>query len=412
MRLTSISMISYSIKYLTFEKITCDLKDLSHLFEYTPFLQRISINLTYGFPNQQLHIPIFSIVTLKILYHGCIDSLTNLFENLPNLMNLTLETFDIYYDGYEWEKLLMNYLSNLKRFRLKMNLNFPTCDNINKQAKELLDTFRSSFWIEEHQWFVRCDWDPSNIFSNGILYTLPYVFDDCFYFDAVSSISTCPVNTDYWSYDRVQILSHGNPENDLAKELILFSARFLKIRHLKISFPFNENFWSCISSLNRLTSINVTLLHTDLAYSQLQELFHRALHLYSLKLSYATDFPFRLLAMTSSSIRRLNFLRKPQSCIRFFDHNECSILINSPLVHRCEVLLIGIKHRSNIIELIHSIPHLRSLTCQCQEDDYNYWTSSSTPNDALVEWLRKSLPSTYSISRDEKQTYLIRFWIG
>ncbi len=412
MRLTNISVVSSSIKYLTLDKITCDFKDLSHLFEHTPYLQRISINLIYGFPNQQLQIPIVSMTSLKILYHGCMESLTNLFENLPNLINLTLEVFDIYCNGYEWEKILLNYLSNIKIFRLKMNLNFPDYNNIDKQVKELIDTFRTPFWIEEHQWFVRCDWDPSNIFRNGILYTLPYAFDDCFYFDAVSSISTCPVNTDYWSYDRVQILSHENPENDLAKDLILFSIRFSQIRHLKISFPFNENFWSCILPLNQLKSINVTLLHTDSAYFQLQNLFNRALHLYSLKLSYSTDLPLRLFTLTSSSIRRLNFLRKSQSHIQYFDNNECFILVNSPLVRQCEVLLIGIKNRSNIIDLINSIPNLRSLTCHCKDDEYNGWNSSSTTNDELIEWLRNNLPLTCSISRDEKRTYLIRFWIG
>jgi hypothetical protein len=412
MRLTSISVISSSIKYLTLEKITCDFKDLSHLFEYTPCLQRISINLTYGFPNQQLQTPILSIISLKILYHGCIDSLLNLFENIPNLINLTLETFDIYCDGYEWKNILRNYLSNIKIFQLKMNLNFPDYNNINNQANKLLETFRNSFWINKHKLFFRCDWDPSNIFSNGILYTLPYTFDGCFYFDAMSSISTCLENTDYFLYDRVQILSYGNPENDLGKELIRFSARFSNIHHLKISLPFDENFWSCISSLNRLKSINVTLLHTDLAYSQLQDLLNRALNLYSLKLSYSTDLSLRFFTMTSRSIRRISFLKKSQSRIRYFGNNECLILIHSPLIFRCEVLLIGIKNRSNIIDLINGLPNLRSLTCNCKDDEYNTWNLSTTINDELIEWLRNNLPSTYLISRDEKRTYLIRFWIG
>jgi hypothetical protein len=411
MKLTRISVRSSSIKYLTLEKITCDFRDLSHLFEYTPCLRRISIKLTYGFPNQEFHTPLLSIISLKILYHGCANILTNLFQNIPNLIYLTLETFDIYCDGYEWEKILMRYLPNIKVFQLKMNLNFPHRDNINKQVDDLLDTFRTSFWLEERHWFVRCDWDPLNIFNDGILYTLPYAFDDCFYFDAVSSKSTCSNYTDYCSYDRVPILSHGNPENDSSKDSILFSARFSNIRHLKISFPFDENFWSCLSSLNRLTSINVTLVHIDAAYFQLQELLNQACHLYSIKLSYSTDLLMRLFTLKSSSIRRLDFITKTKSRIRYFNNNECDVLINSPLVLHCEVLLIGIKHRTNIIDLIHAISTLRSLTCHCKDDEYNAWNSSST-YDELVEWLRTRLPSTYSISRDEKQTYLIRLWIG
>ena len=410
MKFTNISIISSSIKYLTLEKITCDFKDLSHLFEYTPYLKWISINLTYGFPNQKICTSMSSLVSLKILYRGCLDSLINLFENTPNLMKLTLETFDIYCDGYDWERILINYLFNIKIFRLKMNLNFPNSNYLNQQANDLIETFRNSFWIEEHQWFVRCDWDPLNIFSNGILYTLPYAFNDCFYFDTVSSISTCPINTDYWVYDRVCILSHENPENDLSKDDILFSARFSKICHLKISFPFHDKFWSCISSLNQLKSINVILLQTDSAYEQLQELFNRAIHLYSFKLSHTKDFPMELFRMKTLSIRRFNFLSKIKGYIRYFNSNECSILIYSPLILHCEVLLIGIKNRSNIIQICNSLPHLRSLTCSSEDDEYNAWSSTST-NDEVIEWLRQYLPCKYSINRDEKETYLIRLWI-
>ena len=410
MRFTGIVVKSSSIKYLTLEKVTCDFQDLFHLFEYTSNLQRISINLLYGFPKQEFQSLISSILSLKISYHGCTNMLINLFENLSNLTHLTLETFDIYCDGYEWERILINYLTKLKVFQLKMNLSFPSQENINEQANELLDTFRTSFWLVEHQWFVRCDWDPLNIFSNGILYTLPYAFNDCFYFDAVSSKSTCSRSTEYWSYDHVKILSHENPENDLSKDLILFSARFFKITHLKISFPFNEKFWPCISSLNRLISIKITVLPIESAYAQLQELLNRALHLYSLKLSHSANLSMKFFIMTSPSIRRLNLIENSKSFTRYFNNNECAALLVSPLILQCEVLLIGVKNRSNIVRLTNMMPCLRSLACHCKDDEYNVWSSSST-NDELIEWLQKHLPPTYLISRDQKRTHLIRIWI-
>lgn len=414
-RLTPISNRSSSIKCLTLEKITCDFNDLSHLVEYTPNLHRISLNLIYGFPNQNVQMPIYSIQSLKILYHGCLDSLINLLKNLLHLIHLTLETFDIYCNGFEWETILLTYLSQLQRFQMKMNLNFPDFRQIDQQVDDLLETFRTSFWIDKHQWFVRCDWDRNNVFRNGILYTLPYAFDDCFYFDAMSSKSTCAQTTDYWSYDRVQILSHENPENDYGKELILFSARFGRIRRLKISCPFHENFWSCLSSFSQLTSINVTLLHTDLASVQLQNILRRAFNLYSLKLSYSTDLPIRFFAMTSPSIRRLNFLKNSQTDIRYFTDSQCLLLIHSPLVLQCEVLLIALKNHLMIIHLIDAMNNLRALTCHFEDDEYHTWhcsSSSMVKEDEFIEWLREHLPSTYSINRDEKQTHLIRVWVG
>ena len=115
-----INVHSSSIKYLKLERVTCDFCELSHLIQYTPYLQRISVNSIYGFPDQQVHAPMLSITSMKILYHGYIATLINLFQNLSNLLYLTLETFDIYCDGCEWEQILMTYLSTLKIFQLKM----------------------------------------------------------------------------------------------------------------------------------------------------------------------------------------------------------------------------------------------------------------------------------------------------
>ncbi|CAF3117747.1 unnamed protein product [Rotaria sp. Silwood2] len=230
------------------------------------------------------------------------------------------------------------------------------------------------------------------------------------YCDAVLSKSTCPINTDYCSYDHVSILSHKNPENDLSKDLIIFSARFSKIHHLKISFPFDEKFWLCIPLLNRLTSINITFLSTDYSYSQLQNLLNRTSHLYSLKLSNSKNLSMRFFTITNSSIRRLNFINNSKSYTRYFNKDECSLLINSSIILQCEVLLIGIKNRSSIIEFINIMPNIRSLICHCKDDEYNTWSSSST-HDELIEWLQNRLPSTYLISRDEKRTCLIQLWI-
>ncbi|CAF1019305.1 unnamed protein product [Adineta steineri] len=409
-QLTSISVRNLSMKYLILENITCDMKGLSHLLQYTPCLQRITLKLMYGFPNQQLSTPFLSITSLKLVYHGHIDILMNLFHNTPNLISLTLETSDIYCNGYQWEEILINSLCNCKIFRLKMNLHFRNYDNINEQVDELLETFRTSFWIEEHQWFVRCDWNPLNLFHHLTLYTLPYTFKDCFNFDAISSKSTCPNDIDYCSYDHVPILSYINSEIDLTNDLSLFSVHFPNIHHLNIHFPFHDNFWSCLSSLKRLTSIEVRLLHTDIAYFQLQKLLNQACHLYSLNIYYSKNLSMRLFTLTSSSIRRLDFIAESTSCVRYFNHNECNILINAPLGRHCEILIIGLKNRSSIVNLISAMPTLRSLICHCKDDEYTTWNLSSV-DDELIEWLRIRLPLTYEISRNEKQTHLLRLWI-
>ncbi|CAF1473262.1 unnamed protein product [Adineta steineri] len=214
----------------------------------------------------------------------------------------------------------------------------------------------------------------------------------------------------YCSYDHVPILSYINSETDLTNNLALFSVHFPNIHHLNIHFPFHDNFWSCLSSLKQLTSIEVRLLHTDIAYFQLQKLLNQACHLYSLNIYYSKNLSMRLFTLTSLSIRRLDFIAESTSCVRYFNHNDCNILINSPLGRHCEILIIGLKNRASIVNLINAMPTLRSLICHCKDDEYTTWNSLSV-DDELIEWLRIRLPLTYEISRNEKQTHLIRLWI-
>ncbi|CAF3677600.1 unnamed protein product [Rotaria sordida] len=411
-RLNELSMMSSSIEELSLERMICSLKDLSNLFEHSPCLGRLTVNNISCSKFEQLEIVIRSLTSLKTFFDSSIDSMISLFKKLPNLRHLTLETMKINCNGCHWKQILVNYLGNLKVFRLKMNLNFSPHRNIEKQVNELIDSFRSSFWIEEHQWFVRCDWNPFNITNHAILYTLPYRFDKCFNFDSIFTKSTSPNDKHYWSYDRVQTLSYENSENDLSKDSILFSARFPNLHHLKMSFPFQLDFNSCISSLNRLISLNATLRHTDSTFIQSQDLFYRSIHLYSFRLSYIKDIPMELFRMKSRSIHRLDFLTKFKSNIRYFNNEECLTLINSSLGRQCQVLLIGIENRTSIIDLINQLFNLRSLICQCKDDKSIHSKSSSSSNDELIQWLSNNFPSTYFISRDIKRTSFIRIWIG
>jgi hypothetical protein len=79
----------------------------------------------------------------------------------------------------------------------------------------LLDSFRSAFWLEEHQWFVRCDWISSSISNFATLYTLPYAFEELLLTNKQWSKSTAWIDNEY---DDVNTLTVMNMRNNLYKD--------------------------------------------------------------------------------------------------------------------------------------------------------------------------------------------------
>ena len=313
-----IRVISTSMKYLSIDNIYCDLHVLYHLFQYTPHLRRLSTASDYSSDDQPQCLTTSSINSLKLSFEGSINSLKCLFQNMPNLRYLTLKTSDIYLNGYDWEQIIVDYIPKIKLFQLIMNFHFPHCNDKEKQVDDLLNTFRTYFWLELHQWFVQCDWEPSDTFNRAILYTLPYDSGEFFYFDTIKSKSTCPIEAKYLSYDRVNILRHSFREITPVKDSIVLTPRFSKIYDLKVTIPFTDHFWACIPSLDYLHSLDV-VIREDSAYSQLQSLVEQAPHLYSLTLRFLTTLEINLFQTISMSIRRLDLMTKSAFCLRYFN---------------------------------------------------------------------------------------------
>lgn len=83
-------------------------------------------------------------------------------------------------------------------------MTFQPFDYENKeiQFNEILDSFRTKFWIDEHQQFVQCHWkyfDKRFCLDSIDLFTLPYAFR---HFSGSTSgtraKSTCPNDDYYW----------------------------------------------------------------------------------------------------------------------------------------------------------------------------------------------------------------------
>ncbi|CAF1200181.1 unnamed protein product [Rotaria sordida] len=411
-RLLNISIISSSIEYLSIENIPCNLNCLSHLFKFTPRLQQFCTTLYSYSRNDHLTNIMPSIESIKLYFGGSIQSMNNLLENMPNLSRLIITTLQVYLDGNIWEQLISTYLPKLKRFHLKMELEFRENNNtIEETIDELLSSFRTPFWLQEHQWYVRCHWNPSDPYKWITLYTLPYSFDTFDYSNKSCTKSTCYDEQQYWSYDHVKIYGHGNVENTLLDNFSLLRARFHNIHHLQINLSFDNTFWSRFPSLNHLKSLHVYIYkYSD--YYQLQTLFDQASCLYSLKLQSFIDSSIKLFELTTSkSIRRIDLINILFNRSIYYTKEDCFTLINSILGIQCEILSIRIKHRINILDLIRHMSKLRLLIFEC-EDDKEFFRNFSSSKNELVQWLQYYLSSTHIITRHPRQPSLIRIWIN
>jgi hypothetical protein len=400
--------VSSSIKYLSIKNITCDFRYLSYVFQQTPCLRRLSATITCTEKNSKLETTVPLLTTLTLSFHGSIPTLINLFEQIFNIRYLTLRTSYLVFNGNEWKNILINYLPNLKQFQFKMDFQLSENNNLEDQVDELLETFQTDYWIKKHQWFVRCDWNPSGPFNQAILYTLPYAFNDFNFINEFHSKSTCLHEEDYWSYDRIEILQH---ESNLSNNFVYIPICFPNISHLEIILPFNEKFLSNIPSLDHLKSLDVTLLPGDSVYYQLQTLLNRASNLHLLRFSHLSDFEMILFKICNTSIRRLDFFTKESMLYSwYFNKEQCIALANSSLGQQCQTLVIDVKNRTNIIDLITNMPHLQSLTFQCKDDKWNNKTSTTT-NDELLHWLNEHLPFSCSMFRHIDQTSILQLWI-
>jgi hypothetical protein len=416
------TVISTSIRHVIIDTFTCTQSTLRDICEHTPNIKYLSVNVINGSRNSDVLSPMPSINRLKIRLYDDTFSFKALFQNMPNLHHLSLKFIcPVYINGYKWEKIITTYLPKLKIFQFRMRRELKNIGNMESQVNEILNSFSTKFWTDEHKWFVRCDYyEYSRDRSRAYIeyYTLPYTFNSRFSYDdsfCVLTKSTCSHYDQYRIFDNLIKLS-CNSSNYLNS--IISFAHFRNIQCLTLTFPLNEDFFSAIPSLDRLSSLRAHSLlnqNFDLIHSQLKLFIDRQLHLRSLQFHLwpAGKSLLQLSAITSTSIRRLN-LQEYQvgSDWRCFQEEECIELSNSPLGQQCETLLIKVKSRGCILNLVNHMPKLQALTVRCLDDtlinEENYETST---NYELIKWLCQQLPTTYSVARNTIFDPDVLLWI-
>ncbi|CAF3408147.1 unnamed protein product [Rotaria socialis] len=378
------TIISKSLKYLNIEHNIYSLSRFADLYRNTPNLRHLSAWFVVEYNEFQILKPIDSITRLNITFYGLENMLEHVLENLPNLYQLKCD-LNVYINGYQWESIIKKSLPKLKIFQVKMRFTPPSNNqNIDEKLNKIIDSYRTNFWINEHQWYIRCHWytldEKIDLFNFIDVFTVPYS-SDRFYEDNICLLakSTVQYDKEYLQCPCITTLNYGSSS---FTDPIRSRFRFNNIEHLSLSLPFNENFFFIVSKFVRLRSLFVytdTNKNVNNIQFQLQLVLDQAPRLYSLEFTTwsrsDSESPFE--GLRSVSVRRLDLIRfNFNDQVYHFDEKECIELSRSFLDH--------------------------------------YWPengSVSSAMDGLVQWLRQQLPPTCAVTKDENDSFGIHLWI-
>ena len=264
---------SQSIECLSIAAFRLNCSQLRRWFRCTPALRDLTVWIADSSVDRPFSSLMPSIASLNLRVTDSQSLLINLLEHLPNLVRLKIITEHLKITGAQWQQLIERHLPRLKRFQLQMHYHIDVSNHVEEEIDRILHSYRTSFWLLDHQWFVRCCWKPSDECNFLFLHTAPYPGD---FFPLHSRVfgphvkSTCPSMDCYSSYDRVRRLQY---DDSPSLGYYLADLRFSRLTHLELELPFSDQLFSSVPRLDRLISLRVSNgspVVKDLLLSQLQ----------------------------------------------------------------------------------------------------------------------------------------------
>ncbi|CAF4155224.1 unnamed protein product [Adineta steineri] len=314
-------------------------------------------------------------------------------ENLSNLRHLNITFSKNMINGYQWEQIIHNYLFKLKIFELRMRDEIPTNQNIEDYMNQLLDSFQSSFWINEHQWFIHC-----YIVDRTIRLFTSSKFPSYYPDQKLPRIwkSTNPNDNQQTLYRSITTINAKYFEQPIPSDICLS-----QIKDITMNFPLHDQIWSAISNFNSLSTINV-LSYNDAYQSELRNLFDRApkLHYLNINQDYSLPLQTSLFKCIKPSIHSL-ICFKMNHCL---NEEECLLFCDSPLGMQCHTCSFNVTNRHCIINLVKNMINLQALHIYCHE-------KLKGNRVELIQWLKDDLASTCFVTKDPDSTNGVRIWM-
>ncbi|CAF0890618.1 unnamed protein product [Adineta steineri] len=408
------SKISSSLKYVSIITEKLSLNSINRLFQYTPYLKYLHAHTDYWEDDDSYITSSFSTLTNLTIFTtvGDPSKIISFLRNIPNLHCLKIVIAGSYFiDGYQWEDLIRNYLPKLRTFHFLMTNTSVVRLTTEEQIDELMNSFRSSFWIDEHQWFVRCIIDEHHIRFQTVPNASHYIEDK------LPSVFKSTDSQD--SIERLYTTMDSISDVTLFNQSISSKICFPKLYFLLVKCPINNQYWSMISNLHQVSSLSLDL-STDFSQSELQALLNRIPYLRTLTIHHDASLPLPMSLFNCtfpSSIHYLNL----QYCEHYFNEEDCTILTHSSLTSQCKFLDILVKNRQSIMILVSNMINLCALSARFTDKMVSECRSTRIRNniddevilckDEDIQWLINELPPTCAITRHPFCVNHIRIWI-
>ncbi|CAF1299496.1 unnamed protein product [Adineta steineri] len=266
----------------------CSMKDLRIIFLHAPLLKSLDVSIQNEEPTCDFILKSIQFTRLHMKVKNILlsmDIIEQFILKFPNLKYLTLEIHGQYdiVNAQRWEKLASNFIT----FNFKFFLLNSSYSNLN--------SFRTSFWLEEKHWFIASD--SNSIFSvpyfAPLEMTLPgYLFLDCnipdnhILYDKITKliINDIPDNKSDYRFLHIKALDF---KYLISLESLLSIINLNQIEHLSIpSIQDILIFNSFLSIMPKLFSLTILLPITAERMEEMQNYQFKQIHNLTIYLSY------------------------------------------------------------------------------------------------------------------------------
>ena len=361
---------SPTLQSVSIEKFQIKLNQLTQLLEHTPQLHTLSISVLTFLDNDYIPslLPTLTDLSIHSIVTCNASNMAILFQNTPNVIRLNINLLELV-DGNQWEEIIVNHLPNLIHLKIQMKWTVPTPLDIQERLELLTTSFQTPFWIEQHQWFVHCLAQNRTIY----LYTIPKSYDGDL---PVIFRSTSHEHDEFEFYSKIKKLT-SNFFNQTTHPYVSMG----RIEHLSISLPFPARFGSIVTNFHRLKSLKIEF-HNNAFQHHVQAILDQAIHLskFTICQHQSTRLQTAIFKYRNPSIRQLDL----SNLNYIFNEENCVELAQSPLGRQCEVLSICVYDYQNILSLVEHMPKLRALNVRCKDESSLSWLKDHLPSPCIV----------------------------